>query len=167
MIPSRAEKIRRAVAAGFRRWPYATIVPAEPVPTGPDDPNVVRPMPRRKITHSLASAPVVLPRVRRVVFKAGIIRPIFRLLAWMWAALQFFSGNLYDFILRRNSVQRRAARLRRVFEEAGPSLTKLGQQLSLRADLLPYAYCAELGKMLDQVPPFPTTAAIAIIERNL
>jgi predicted unusual protein kinase regulating ubiquinone biosynthesis (AarF/ABC1/UbiB family) len=43
----------------------------------------------------------------------------------------------------------------------------LGQQLSLRADLLPYAYCAELGKMLDQVPPFPTTAAIAIIERNL
>jgi len=167
MNHSRAEKIRRAVTAGFRRWPHATIVPAEPVPTGPDDPNVVRPMPRRKITHSLASAPVVLPRVRRVVFKAGVIRPIFRLFAWMWAALQFFSGNLYDFILRRNSVQRRAARLRRVFEEAGPSLTKLGQQLSLRADLLPYAYCAELGKMLDQVPPFPTTAAIAIIERNL
>src|SRR4030081_164283 len=167
MNHSRAEKIRRAVTAGLRRWPHATIVPAEPVPTGSDDPNVVRPMPRRKITHSLASAPVVLPRVRRVVFKAGIIRPIFRLFAWMWAALQFFSGNLYDFILRRNSVQRRAARLRRVFEEAGPSLTKLGQQLSLRADLLPYAYCADLGKMLDQVPAFPTEQAIEIIERNI
>ncbi len=83
----RGEKIRRAVAAGFRRWPYATTVPAGPVPTGPDDLNVVRPMPRRKISHTLASAPVVLPRVRRVVFKAGIIRPIFRLFAWMWAAI--------------------------------------------------------------------------------
>jgi ubiquinone biosynthesis protein len=167
MKKSRAEKIRRAVAAGFRRWPHAATVPAQPVPIGREEPNVVRPMPRRKITHSLASAPVVLPRVRRVVFKAGIIRPVFRLFAWMWAAAKFFSGTFYDFILRRDSVQRRAIRLRRVFEDAGPSLTKLGQQLSLRADLLPYAYCAELGKMLDRVPAFPTSEAIAVIERNL
>jgi predicted unusual protein kinase regulating ubiquinone biosynthesis (AarF/ABC1/UbiB family) len=124
-------------------------------------------MPRRKITHSLASAPVILPRVRRTVFKPGVIRPVFRLFAWMWGTIQFLSGNGYDFVLQRHSVQRRAARLRRVFEEAGPSLAKLGQQLSLRADILPYAYCAELGKMLDQVPPFPTPQAIAIVERNL
>ena len=37
----------------------------------------------------------------------------------------------------------------------------------MRADMLPYAYCAELGKMLDQVPAFPTAQAIEIIERNI
>jgi ubiquinone biosynthesis protein len=58
-------------------------------------------------------------------------------------------------------------RLRTVFENAGASFVKLGQQLSLRADILPYAYCAELGKMLDRIPAFPTPQAIAIIERSL
>jgi ubiquinone biosynthesis protein len=69
--------------------------------------------------------------------------------------------------MRRDSTQRRAARLRHVFEEAGGSAAKIGQQLSLRADLLPYAYCVELSHMLDKVPPFPSSEAIAIIERNL
>jgi predicted unusual protein kinase regulating ubiquinone biosynthesis (AarF/ABC1/UbiB family) len=168
MNSARAERIRRAVAAGFRRWPHAAAAPAQATAGTPQDGlNVVRSMPRRKITHSPASAAVVLPRVRRVVFKPGIIRPVFRLFAWVWGATQFFCGNGYDFVLRRHSIQGRASRLRRVFEEAGPSLAKLGQQLSLRADILPYAYCAELGKMLDQVPPFPTPQAIAIIERSL
>src|SRR5260370_42598310 len=39
--------------------------------------------------------------------------------------------------------------------------------MSMRADMLPYAYCVELGRMLDQAPAFPTEQAIAIIERNL
>jgi ubiquinone biosynthesis protein len=58
-------------------------------------------------------------------------------------------------------------RLRRVFENSGASFVKLGQQLSLRADILPYAYCAELGKMFDRVPPFPSKTAIETVERNL
>ena len=37
----------------------------------------------------------------------------------------------------------------------------------MRADMLPYAYCTELAKMLDQAPAFPSDQAIAIIERNL
>ena len=69
--------------------------------------------------------------------------------------------------MRRDTVQRRAIRLRQIFEATGPSFAKLGQQLSMRADLLPYAYCAELGKMLDRVPPMPSPEAIAIVERNL
>ena len=69
--------------------------------------------------------------------------------------------------MRRASVERRAVRLRQVFEDAGPTFAKLGQQLSMRADMLPYAYCAELAKMLDQAPLFPTEQAIAIIERTI
>src|SRR5208282_3143758 len=38
---------------------------------------------------------------------------------------------------------------------------------SLRADLLPYAYCAELSKMLDRAQAFSTAEAMAIIERSL
>ena len=37
----------------------------------------------------------------------------------------------------------------------------------MRADMLPYAYCAELSKMLDQAAAFPTDQAIAIIERSI
>jgi ubiquinone biosynthesis protein len=74
---------------------------------------------------------------------------------------------MFDVLLRRDTVQRRAVRLRHLFESAGPTFAKLGQQLSIRADVLPYAYCAELSRMLDQAPPFPTSEAIAMLERNL
>jgi ubiquinone biosynthesis protein len=123
-------------------------------------------MPRRRIIHDSAGVQVQLPRARRVVFKPGIVLPALRLLVWLQAAFEFFSGNLLDFVMGRASVERRAARLRRVFENIGGSFAKLGQQLSLRADILPYAYCAELAHMLDKVPPFPTAQAIATIERN-
>ena len=128
--------------------------------------SVIRPMPRRKVTHSIGDAHVALPMARRVHFKAGIIRPIRRLFVWLWGLVRFYFGNLIDLVLGRASVERRAIRLRRVFEDAGPT-RKATQQLSMRADMLPYAYCTELAKMLDQAPAFPSDQAIAIIERNL
>jgi len=125
-------------------------------------------MPRREISHAIDSAAVSLPRARRpVAFKSGRIRPIGRLFAWLWGLMRFFVGNLRDVVLRRDSVERRAVRLRLVFEGAGPTFAKLAQQLSLRVDMLPYAYCAELAKMLDQAAPIRTEQAIEIIERNL
>jgi len=136
-------------------------------PIGPDDTNVVRPMPRRPLSVSIDQLHVALPRARRVIFKAGIIRAISRLFVWLWCFICFYSGNARDVLLRRSSVQARAARLRRVFEGAGPTFAKLGQQLSMRADMLPYAYCSELSKMLDRAAAFPTSEAIAVIERNL
>jgi ubiquinone biosynthesis protein len=74
---------------------------------------------------------------------------------------------MLDVLMRRDTVQRRAVRLRHLFERAGATFAKFGQQLSIRADILPYAYCAELSRMLDQAPAFPTPEAIAIVERNL
>ena len=135
------------------------------ITTGNSD--VIRPMPRRKITHSIDTMHVTLPRARRVRFEPGVILPIRRLLLWFWALIQFSSGNLLDVLMGRASIERRAARLRALFEGLGGSFIKLAQQLSIRADLLPYAYCAELSKMLDRVPAFATSEAIAIIERNI
>ncbi|MGA7485924.1 MAG: AarF/UbiB family protein [Xanthobacteraceae bacterium] len=131
------------------------------------DPDVVRPMPRRRIAHSIDTLHVTLPRARRVYFDPGILLPMGRLCLWIWAIIQFYAGNLLDVLQRRASVERRAVRLRAVFEDLGGSFLKLAQQLSIRVDMLPYAYCAELSKMLDRVPPFATSEAIAIIERNL
>ena len=125
-------------------------------------------MPRREISHAVDSAAVTLPRARPpVAFKAGIIPPIGRLFVWLSILIQFYAGNLADLLSRRDSVERRAVRLRRAFEGGGPTFAKLGQQLSMRADMLPYAYCAELAKMLDQAKPIRTEQAIEIIERNL
>jgi ubiquinone biosynthesis protein len=129
--------------------------------------DVLRSMPRRKISDDVVSTTVTLPRARQVHFDAGTVRPFLRLLVWLGCAIRFYSGILFDWAMRRDSIERRAVRLRRVFEHAGASFVKLGQQLSLRADILPYAYCAELGKMLDRVPPFPSKQAIEVIERNV
>lgn len=49
--------------------------------------------------------------------------------------------------------RRRAVRLRETFVELGPTLVKLGQVLSTRADALPKEYTEELSKLQDQVPP--------------
>jgi ubiquinone biosynthesis protein len=143
------------------------IVPAAAVPTATAASGVVRPMPRRRFSHSAHSVSVALPRARRIRFKAGVMLTIARLFVWLWGFLRFYFGNLLDVLLRRASEQRRAVRLRRAFEGGGPTFAKLAQQVSMRADMLPYAYCAELGKMLDQAPAFPLEQAIAIIERAL
>jgi ubiquinone biosynthesis protein len=143
------------------------IAPAAPVPMTMAEPSVIRPMPRRRSTHSVHSVTVALPRARRVRFRAGFMLTVSRLFVWLWGFLRFYFGNLLDFVLGRASVARSAARLRRVLEDGGPTFAKLAQQMSMRADMLPYAYCVELGKMLDQAPPFPIEQAIAIIERTL
>lgn len=137
-----------------------------PAPARKDLP-VIRPLPRRKVSSSIANLSVALPRARRVHFEASILSTAMRLLVWLWGALRFYYGNLRDVLRRRDSEERRAKRLRRIFEEAGGTFAKFGQQLSIRADVIPYAYCAELSRMLDQSPPFPTADAIAIVERSL
>src|SRR5207342_3296774 len=126
--------------------------------------DVLRALPRRPLIHKIEAAHVSLPMARRVVFRPGIFLPCARLAVWITVTLTFFCGNALDSLLGRASVQRSAARFRRCLERAGASMVKVGQQLSVRADLLPYAYCIELGKLLDNVPPIATQKAISIIE---
>ncbi|NLG70109.1 MAG: AarF/ABC1/UbiB kinase family protein, partial [Firmicutes bacterium] len=57
--------------------------------------------------------------------------------------------------------------LRQALEELGPTFVKLGQVLSLRADLLPREYLDELDLLQDRVPPQPFEASRAVIEREL
>jgi ubiquinone biosynthesis protein len=47
----------------------------------------------------------------------------------------------------------------------GPVFVKFGQVLSTRRDLLPEDISDELAKLQDQVPPFPSAQAVAMIEK--
>src|SRR5450631_1851865 len=58
----------------------------------------------------------------------------------------------------------RAERLRLALENLGPIFVKFGQMLSTRRDLIPIDIANELAKLQDQVPPFPSAQAIAILE---
>lgn len=61
----------------------------------------------------------------------------------------------------------RGARLRLALQELGPIYVKFGQILSTRRDLLPGDIADELAGLQDDVPPFDSAQARAIIEREL
>jgi ubiquinone biosynthesis protein len=58
-------------------------------------------------------------------------------------------------------------RIRRVFEELGPSFIKLGQLMSTRADIFPAHYIEELRKLQDQVPAVSFSEIQQVIEEEL
>ena len=66
----------------------------------------------------------------------------------------------------RNTKTPRAVRLRLALEALGPIFVKFGQMLSTRRDLMPTDIADELAKLQDQVPAFPSSQAIAILEAN-
>ena len=53
-------------------------------------------------------------------------------------------------------------KLRLIVEDLGPTFVKLGQMLSMRADLLPPAYCEELQKLRSDVSPMSAFMALAV-----
>src|ERR1700735_5743881 len=61
----------------------------------------------------------------------------------------------------------RGVRLRLALESLGPIFVKFGQVLSTRRDFLPVDIADELAKLQDQVPPFDSDVAIALVEKAL
>ena len=64
----------------------------------------------------------------------------------------------------RNTDKPRAVRLRLALEALGPIFVKFGQMLSTRRDLMPLDIADELARLQDQVPPFPSAQAVAVLE---
>ncbi|MDZ4685395.1 MAG: AarF/ABC1/UbiB kinase family protein [Planctomycetaceae bacterium] len=59
------------------------------------------------------------------------------------------------------------ARVRLSLEALGPTFIKFGQVMSTRPDLIPADMIAELQKLQEQVPPFPSEEAVAALQRDL
>jgi predicted unusual protein kinase regulating ubiquinone biosynthesis (AarF/ABC1/UbiB family) len=62
---------------------------------------------------------------------------------------------------------KRARHLRQIITKLGPTYIKVGQALSTRPDLIRADFLAELVKLQDQLPAFPTPQARQLIEREL
>lgn len=60
-----------------------------------------------------------------------------------------------------------AVRLKESLVRLGPCMVKLGQALSIRPDVLPPELIQQLQQLCDDVPPFSTPDAIAVLEREL
>lgn len=58
-------------------------------------------------------------------------------------------------------------RVRRVFEDLGPTFVKLGQLMSTRADMFPPEYLEEFKKLQNRVPPVPFEDIRTVIETEL
>lgn len=92
-----------------------------------------------------------------------------RVLQILWWLGTFVLGLRMDRWLNQENKNRprRAAQLRQVLTNLGPAFIKVGQALSTRPDLVRQDFLDELTKLQDQLPPFPTPEAMAIIEAEL
>lgn len=68
--------------------------------------------------------------------------------------------------IRRRKHLRKGERLVRALERLGPAYIKLGQAISTRSDLIGDEIAADLASLRDNLPPFPTAQARAIIEEE-
>ncbi|MGF1492613.1 MAG: ABC1 kinase family protein [Microcoleaceae cyanobacterium] len=96
--------------------------------------------------------------------------PLTRQIDIFSATSKFMFFIWWDRLFGNNSPRqkrRRAQWLVKALLDLGPTFIKIGQSLSTRADILPTEYVEELEKLQDQVPPFDTAEAIAIIESEL
>lgn len=59
------------------------------------------------------------------------------------------------------------AQVRVMLQQLGPTFVKFGQMVSSRAEALPRDWQLELEKLQSNVPPFPGSQAIAIVESEL
>jgi len=86
-----------------------------------------------------------------------------------WLFAQFFLSLKWDEWGDRTQINqvKRAVQLRQLLIRLGPTFIKVGQSLSTRPDLIRKNFLEELVKLQDQLPPFPTPLAFAIIEREL
>ena len=111
-------------------------------------------------------------------YDAEAIAKLYRFRPWLlvWRTLKilfyftsFFLGWQMDISMGKSegTQQERAAQIRRILTDLGPTYIKVGQALSTRPDLIRQDFLEELIKLQDQLPPFPTDQAMAIVREEL
>jgi hypothetical protein len=166
--------IRGAVVEGVAKWQRRQRT-AEKAASGmagemisyPPAAAILQSIPRREqIIDPTEGQQAVIPVYQPLTFETTFWQSLRRLFTWLNLFATLILGSLFDRLRGQDTVERQAVRLRKGLEEAGGTFVKLGQQLAMRIDLIPWAYSIELSKMLDQMPPFPVEQALAAIERT-
>lgn len=109
------------------------------------------------------------PKVMARYYSRRPWKAIWRAFTIIWFFSGFLLGVLWD-AKHHDTAQhqpQRAAQLRQILTRLGPTFIKVGQALSTRPDLVRKDFLEELIKLQDQLPPFDTTVAFRIIEREL
>lgn len=161
-------RVRPAVYQAVREWKkrQKAVADLDGVRSEyPSAESILQSIPRRQQSVPPAERKLWFPYVEQLPIRNTFVRSLIRLFAWMRVILTIVLGNFFDQLFRRDTIERRAVRFRRALERAGGTFVKLGQQLAMRVDLLPWAYCVELSKMLDQMVPFSTEQALQAVER--
>jgi ubiquinone biosynthesis protein len=127
--------------------------------------SVIVSIPRRKANVTLLADEAVPAMVRSFALNATPGGRLGALLRLAWIGTRLLLGSLRDSLLLRVSMEAAAQRFRRALQSGGPTLIKIGQHLTVRADLLQPAYREALNELVDLGPPIPLPVAIGLIER--
>jgi predicted unusual protein kinase regulating ubiquinone biosynthesis (AarF/ABC1/UbiB family) len=177
--PRRQERIRLAALHAHQRWRSAsakhggTAGPKRHQPgidhselTFKQPPGLLPTEIRKNLQGNVI--PQVSPSMmRQLNWSANFFKTFARLWLYGVAAIRWALEIVWDKIKSRDTIERRAIRLREAIERIGGSAVKVGQQMAMRIDLLPYEYTVELTKMLDRMTTFPTKYAIERIEATM
>jgi ubiquinone biosynthesis protein len=162
--------VRPAVRDALRHWRMRQRLASAAAGSSIDYPpleSVLQPIERRERLISFDErSDALLPSYEVLPHHDNFWTSLRRLAAWIDLTRSMLVGIFFDWVLRRDTVARRAVRLRTVLEHAGGTFVKFGQQAAMRIDLLPWDYCVELSKMLDQMVPFPVEDALRAVERT-
>src|SRR4051812_17517297 len=162
--------VRKSVFEAVETWQRAQELiretPAHSVDYPPAE-TILHAIPRREQLIDPDVEHLWMPFLEQLAFKNSFWQSLGRLFTWLNLLLTIALGRLIDRLLRRDTVERQAVRLRVALERAGGTFVKLGQQIAMRIDLVPWAYCMELSKMLDHMPAFSTEQALQAIERTI
>lgn len=164
-------QVRQSVFEAVREWESRQKIEAniggEKGGFFPQAESILHSIPRRLQSIPQDERKLWIPIVEPTPIRNTFGQSILRLFSWLRVIFAVAFGDLIDLILRRNTIERQAVRFRRALERAGGTFVKVGQQMAMRVDLLPWPYCVELSKMLDRMKPFPTEQALEAIERTI
>ena len=128
-----------------------------------DRPGIMAKLPRREFV-AIEPSDVTPTMMETVPLSASFWKVLGRFFIWVFALSSFLLGNLWDSLRGKNTETRRAVRFRNILEKSGGTFKKIGRLLAMRIDLLPWGYCVELSKIVDQLDPFPIDQAIEKVE---
>lgn len=168
---SRQQALTQAVANGIARWRSANRAPRNrpsPAisPVENHEPGSLGALPRRKFLGPSTIDVAPPPQMKSLTFRVDYVRAFRRLVALLTSLLKMSAAVLWDWVRGRNSAERRAVHLRRMFERLGGTFVTIGQHLATPLQLLQSPYGDGLSRIVDATPPFPIRHAIDVIERT-